>query len=91
MLLLIQGSPAGPESAPRAPTTSGVTAGRIAGAGSQGREPQFKVECGWSHTAANDPIVYPGEPGASHHHDFFGNIATDANSPANGLRGGDTA
>ena len=49
-----------------------------AGLGPQGRVPQFKVECGWSHSAPDDPIVHPGTPGRSHLHDFFGNTATDA-------------
>jgi hypothetical protein len=40
----------------------------------------FVVSCGFSHRAADDPIVYPGEPGASHSHDFFGNISTNASS-----------
>ena len=67
-----------------------VTSGRVAGVGPQGRVPQFKVECGWSHAAPDDPIVLPGEPGASHLHDFFGNTATGARSTAAGLRGGET-
>ena len=29
-------------------------------------------------SAANDPIVFPGQPGAAHLHDFFCNRATDA-------------
>lgn len=37
-----------------------------------------KVTCNWSHTLADDPIVHPGEPGASHSHEFFGNTTTDA-------------
>ncbi len=58
--------------------------------GPQGRVPQFKVECGWSHAARDDPMVHPGQPGASHLHDFFGNTDTDASSTASGLLGGDT-
>jgi hypothetical protein len=40
----------------------------------------FIVPCGFSHRATDDPIVYPGEPGASHSHDFFGNTSTNASS-----------
>jgi hypothetical protein len=38
----------------------------------------FAVRCDFSHRASDDPIVYPGKPGASHSHDFFGNESTDA-------------
>jgi hypothetical protein len=38
----------------------------------------FSVRCDFSHRASDDPIVYPGKPGASHSHDFFGNESTDA-------------
>jgi hypothetical protein len=38
----------------------------------------FIVRCAFSHRATDDPIVYPGVSGASHSHDFFGNISTDA-------------
>lgn len=36
--------------------------------------------CPTTHTAADDPIVFPGQPGASHLHQFFGNTSTNANS-----------
>jgi hypothetical protein len=48
--------------------------------GPQGRVGQFVVECGWSHSSFDDPIVHPGHAGASHRHDFFGNTATAARS-----------
>jgi len=48
--------------------------------GAQGRVPQFLVECPYSHTLADDPIVYPNEPGESHQHVFFGNATADAAS-----------
>lgn len=47
-------------------------------AGPQGAVPQFVVECGFSHSGEDDPIVHPGEPGASHLHVFFGNTKVDA-------------
>lgn len=59
-------------------------------AGPQGAVPQFVVDCGFSHLAPDDPIVYPGEVGASHLHAFFGNTTTDADSTALGLVGGQT-
>lgn len=40
----------------------------------------FFVTCASSHVANDDPIVFPGEPGASHLHEFFGARSTDARS-----------
>lgn len=50
----------------------------------------FTVDCTFSHRAPDDPIVYPGQSGASHMHDFFGAEGTDAASTAGSLRGGPT-
>lgn len=41
---------------------------------------EFQAECAPSHTAPDDPIVYPGQPGKSHDHTFMGNVSTNANS-----------
>jgi hypothetical protein len=38
----------------------------------------------------DDPIVFPGESGASHLHDFFGNRSTDADSTYRSMRDGST-
>lgn len=38
----------------------------------------IQVVCRSSHTSSDDPIVYPGQPGAAHQHDFFGNRSTNA-------------
>jgi Domain of unknown function (DUF1996) len=38
----------------------------------------FAVRCDFSHRLSDDPIKFPGQPGASHSHDFFGNESTDA-------------
>lgn len=43
-----------------------------------------------SHTAADDPIVYPGQPGAAHHHTFLGNTSTDAFNTTESLLAGET-
>jgi hypothetical protein len=48
--------------------------------GPQGRLAQFVVECELSHLAFDDPIVSPGQPGASHLHQFFGNAEVDTHS-----------
>ena len=46
---------------------------------------QFNVMCSADHYAANDPIVYPGQPGKSHMHTFYGNTSTDAASTLTSL------
>ncbi|MGH3138003.1 MAG: DUF1996 domain-containing protein, partial [Gaiellaceae bacterium] len=46
----------------------------------------FAVRCGFSHRNQDDPIVYPGEPGRSHDHTFFGNRLTNAFSTPASLR-----
>jgi Domain of unknown function (DUF1996) len=45
----------------------------------------FRVPCEVSHFGFNDPLVFPGKPGASHLHMFFGNTSTDANSTADSV------
>src|SRR5919198_4079178 len=51
----------------------------------------WSVKCGFSHDAPDDPIVHPGQPGASHLHSFIGNTATDAASTTASLAlGGST-
>ena len=46
----------------------------------------FRFICNASHLLYDDPIVYPGKPGASHLHQFFGNTLADANSTYASLR-----
>ena len=61
--------------------------------GSTGRKlhgNNFYANCRFSHTSNDDPIVYPGEPGRSHAHTFFGNRSTDAKSTPASLRAGRT-
>ena len=50
----------------------------------------FVSHCGFSHAAPDDPIVYPGQPGASHHHSFVGNTSTNASSTVRTLRAAST-
>lgn len=40
----------------------------------------FRSQCTPTHLSMDDPIVFPGQSGASHQHVFFGNITTDADS-----------
>jgi len=42
----------------------------------------FRTVCEFSHMAFDDPIVFPGQPGRSHLHAFFGNTGVGANSTA---------
>lgn len=39
---------------------------------------EFQANCSFSHMLPDDPIVFPGRPGASHLHTFVGNRGTDA-------------
>lgn len=52
---------------------------------------QFHVECPSSHVASDDPIVFPGQPGASHRHEFFGARTAAAASTAEQLETGATS
>ena len=45
----------------------------------------FRTVCDLSHFAFDDPIVFPGKPGASHLHMFFGNSSTSAFSTADSI------
>ena len=60
-------------------------------AGPQGGKGQFVVACAYSHASLDDPIVFPGQPGASHRHVFFGNVTTDAASTIASLDSGGTS
>jgi hypothetical protein len=51
---------------------------------------EFQANCAVTHTAPDDPIVYPGQPGKSHDHTFMGNRTTNAGSTTASLYGGDT-
>jgi Domain of unknown function (DUF1996) len=51
----------------------------------------FVVQCGFSHTLRDDPIVSPGDPGGSaHNHAFYGNRSTNANSTYRSLQNAKT-
>ena len=47
--------------------------------------PEFNATCTYSHSRPDDPIVFPGLPGASHMHSFFGNRSTNANTTTDTL------
>lgn len=46
----------------------------------------FQADCTFSHSSADDPIVFPGQPGKSHRHEFFGARTTNAFSTAESIR-----
>jgi hypothetical protein len=46
----------------------------------------FRFICGAGQLLYDDPIVYPGQPGASHLHQYYGNTAADASSTYSTLR-----
>jgi hypothetical protein len=48
---------------------------------------EFLADCPFTHRLPDDPIIYPRLAGASHSHDFFGNLSTNANSDYTSLAG----
>jgi hypothetical protein len=58
--------------------------------GPQGQVGQFVVECEYSHSGPNDPIVHFGMEGMSHQHEFYGFTETDEATTADDMLGGDT-
>jgi hypothetical protein len=46
----------------------------------------FRTTCSLAKMAFDDPIVFPGQPGKSHLHMFFGNTAIDGNSTSASLK-----
>ncbi|MDY7084703.1 MAG: DUF1996 domain-containing protein [Actinomycetota bacterium] len=53
---------------------------------------EFQMNCSVSRGNLNDdPIVFPGLPGASHSHTFMGNTTTNAGTTLASLKGGNTS
>jgi Domain of unknown function (DUF1996) len=69
-------------------------AGAASGRASAGKPPSrvvnFLAHCGVSRFGRDDPIVYPGQPGRSHHHTFFGSRAINAHATPASLRAAST-
>jgi hypothetical protein len=60
-------------------------------ASAQGAGPgQFSVACSYHHSLQDDPIVFPGQSGMSHFHDFAGAHATNAFATNSSLLAGGT-
>ena len=66
--------------------TALVTTGTIPGSAAPDTVGAFRFICGAGQLSYDDPILYPGQPGKSHLHQFYGNIAANANSTYSSLR-----
>jgi Domain of unknown function (DUF1996) len=51
----------------------------------------YSISCSISHQSNDDPIVFPAQPGRSHHHTFIGNRTVDAFATPASLRRGPTS
>ncbi len=51
---------------------------------------QWIVNCPYSHTLTDDPIVFPNQSGMSHSHEFMGSTDTKASSTESSMRGAAT-
>jgi hypothetical protein len=49
------------------------------------RVSEFNADCRTSHSKADDPLLFPNRPGASHMHTFLGNSSTNAASTTESL------
>jgi hypothetical protein len=47
---------------------------------------EFRTNCPVSHMGVFDPIVYPNQARAGHHHTFFGNVTTNGFSTTDSLK-----
>jgi hypothetical protein len=67
-----------------------LAAPSVPGSRSASLSVNFLARCKVSRTGPDDPIVFPGQPGRSHHHTFFGNRRISAYSTYKTLSGGTT-
>ncbi|MCC1498298.1 DUF1996 domain-containing protein [Alcanivorax sp. 1008] len=51
----------------------------------QGWRGIFRINCDFAHSSYDDPIVFPGQPGAAHLHRFYGNTLVDAHTTMTSL------
>ncbi|WP_328995626.1 DUF1996 domain-containing protein [Kribbella sp. NBC_01245] len=54
------------------------------------RVAEFLADCPFSHRLPDDPIVFPGMPGASHMHSFFGSTTVNAHTTIDTLKNAPT-
>jgi Domain of unknown function (DUF1996) len=74
-----------------AATSTLATTTTSVGATTTDAKVSFTVQCGYTRSLNDDPIVFPNQSGASHLHDFFGNRTTDAFSTYASLVGQPTS
>jgi hypothetical protein len=60
--------------------------GNVAAENSQDVVGAFRFICGAGQVSYDDPIVFPGQPGKSHLHQYYGNTSANANSTFASLR-----
>ncbi|MER5464002.1 DUF1996 domain-containing protein [Streptomyces sp. NPDC002668] len=70
--------------------TGAQTAAIVAQAAAPVRGSEFRAECFSSHRKGDDPIVFPGQAGRSHIHEFYGNRTANAASTLQSLAAGTT-
>lgn len=63
-----------------------LTTGKIPGTAAPDTVGAFRFICGAGQISYDDPILYPGQPGKSHLHQFYGNVNANANSTYSTLR-----
>jgi hypothetical protein len=54
------------------------------------RVAEFLADCPFTHRLPDDPIIFPGLPGASHMHSFFGSTIVNAHTKLADLQNGPT-
>jgi hypothetical protein len=68
-----------------------VTPTRVAGEREHAMHREFAANCTVTQRRDDDPIVFPGQPGASHNHTFIGNRRVTASTKNAALIGGRTS
>ena len=69
-------------------TSAGITTASWGLPASMGSDPvgAFRFNCGAGQLLYDDPIMYPGQPGKSHLHQFYGNLGVNASSTYTSIR-----
>jgi hypothetical protein len=84
-VLVVEVSESAPSPSP-SPTDEPTFPPPVGSPGSAG----WIVSCAYSHSVPDDPIVAPGQSDASHLHDFFANVTTNAASTNDSMTAGGT-
>lgn len=70
--------------------TKAQQAAIVAQAAAPVRGSEFRADCFSSHRRGDDPIIFPGQAGRSHIHEFYGNRTANASSTLQSLAAGTT-